>query len=246
MIDVDWESLLAAALVSYWIGAISPAAIAARIKKADLRGTGSGNPGATNAARAMGTATGVLVGVLDVLKGFLPALFFSQYPEPSGQVAGLAAVLGHITSPFLGGMGGKGVATALGAILAVQPVWVVPMLVAFGITVRLTRRMGIGSVAGALTLVPMSVILWTGPADFAFALVLTVLILSRHTRNIGAFVAERTGASRKGGAGTGTGSTAGGAGSGSSAPGQPGRAREPGPGSVGPEGDPEADGTGSG
>ena len=119
------------------------------MRGADLRGSGSGNPGATNAARAMGVQVGVMVGVLDVAKGFAPVMFFNRYGEPCGEVAGIAAVLGHVTSPLLKGKGGKGVATSLGAILAIEPLWAIPVLVSFGATVALTRQVGIGSVVGS-------------------------------------------------------------------------------------------------
>ena len=105
--DVGW--LIAAAGVGYLLGSVNPATVIARVRDVDLRATGSGNPGATNAARAMGTRTGVVVGLLDVAKGFLPAVFFTVYcGHTVGDVAGFAAVLGHITSPWLRGRGGKG------------------------------------------------------------------------------------------------------------------------------------------
>ena len=191
MSEVPWLPLLAAAIVGYGLGSLSPAAAAARLRGADLRGTGSGNPGATNAARAMGVGVGVTVGVLDVLKGFLPTWYFARYGQPCGEVAGLAAVLGHITSPLLKGKGGKGVATSLGAILAVQPIWAIPVLATFGITVAITKRMGIGSVVGTLTLVPVSFLIWDGWAGVAFAVGLSLMVLVRHRRNIAAFIAAR-------------------------------------------------------
>lgn len=191
MSEVNWWALLAAAFVSYWIGSLSPAAAAARLRGADLRTTGSGNPGATNAARAMGVSVGVAVGLIDVAKGFLPAWYFARYGDPCGQVAGVAAVVGHITSPFLRGRGGKGVATSLGAILAVQPVWAIPVLLGFVITVGLTRRVGMGSVVATLILLPTSFLIWDGWAGVLFAVGLSSLVLWRHRRNIIAFLAER-------------------------------------------------------
>lgn len=191
MSEVPWGPLLAAAVVSYALGSLSPAAAAARLRGADLRGTGSGNPGATNAARAMGVGVGVVVGVLDVVKGFLPAWYFSRFGQPCGEIAGLAAVLGHVTSPLLRGRGGKGVATSLGAILAIEPLWAIPVLIAFGVTLRITHRMGIGSVVGTLTLVPASLLIWDGWAGVIFAGGLALIVLVRHRRNVAAFVAAR-------------------------------------------------------
>ncbi len=174
-----------AAVVGYGIGSVNPAAIIARVRGADLRSIGSGNPGATNAGRAFGWPVGVLVAVLDILKGFLPVVALELLGAPvAALVAGLAAVLGHVTSPWLRGRGGKGVATSLGAVLAVQPLWAVPVLVVFGLVLLVTRRVGLASVSGALMLVPAAVLVHDLPAEVVFAVLLTGLIVVRHRRNI--------------------------------------------------------------
>lgn len=180
---------LLAAIVGYLLGAINPATLVARVFRVDLRATGSGNPGATNVTRALGTRWGVLVGVLDVLKGFVPAYAFGVLGgQSAGEVAGVAAVLGHITSPFLRGRGGKGVATTLGAILGVQPLLAIPVLIAFGIGVAVWRRVGLGAVLAAVVLAVSGVVGWavgwTDEADMWFALVLSVVVLVRHQRNV--------------------------------------------------------------
>jgi glycerol-3-phosphate acyltransferase PlsY len=174
-----------AAAVGYGVGSVNPAAIIARVRGTDLRSIGSGNPGATNAGRAFGWPVGVLVGVLDVLKGFLPVLAFELLGAPvAALVAGLAAVLGHVTSPWLRGRGGKGVATSLGAVLAIQPLWAVPVLLVFGVVLAVTRRVGLSSVAGALMLVPAALLVHDRPAEVVFAAALTVLVVVRHRRNL--------------------------------------------------------------
>ena len=89
--EVNWPAVVAAATAGYALGSLSPAAGAARLRGADLRGSGSGNPGATNAARTMGVKVGVIVGALDVAKGYAPVWYFDRYGDPCGQVAGLAA-----------------------------------------------------------------------------------------------------------------------------------------------------------
>ena len=106
--------LLVATLIGYLVGTVSPAVLLARRRGVDLRAVGSGNPGASNAGRALGRRTGVLVAVLDVLKGAVPAVAFGGVDHRAGLVAGVAAVLGHVTSPFLRGRGGRGAATAAG------------------------------------------------------------------------------------------------------------------------------------
>lgn len=180
---------VAAAVVGYALGAINPAAIIARIFHVDLRSTGSGNPGATNVGRALGPRWGVLVGVLDVLKGFVPAFLFGVYGgQAAGEIAGLSAVFGHITSPYLKGRGGKGVATTLGAILGVQPLLAIPVLVAFGIGVLIWHRVGLGAVLGAVALLVSGIVGWwvgwTDAVDMVFAIVLSAMVLIRHQRNL--------------------------------------------------------------
>jgi glycerol-3-phosphate acyltransferase PlsY len=177
--------LVLAAVIGYAVGSVNPAAIFARVRGTDLREVGSGNPGATNAGRAFGWRVGVLVALLDMLKGFLPVIAFEALGLPeAGLVAGVAAVLGHVTSPFLRGRGGKGVATSLGAILAVQPWWAVIALAVFGATFALTRRVGLASVAAALALVPAALWLHASTAQVVFAVALAVVVVARHRRNL--------------------------------------------------------------
>jgi glycerol-3-phosphate acyltransferase PlsY len=178
-----------AAIAGYLLGAVNPAAILARVFGVDLRGTGSGNPGATNVSRALGPRWGVLVGFLDIAKGFIPAAAFGYYVgQTAGEIAGLAAVLGHITSPYLKGRGGKGVATTLGAILGVQPLLAVPVLIAFGVGVAIWHRVGLGAVLAAVVLAISGIVGWRlgwiDQADMGFAVVLSALVLARHERNV--------------------------------------------------------------
>lgn len=179
----------AAAAIGYFIGAINPATLIARPLGADLRQVGSGNPGATNVGRALGPRWGVLVALLDIVKGFAPAFVFGVLGgEIAGEIAGLAAVIGHITSPFLKGRGGKGVATTLGAILGVQPWFAIPVLIAFGVGVAIWRQVGLGAVLGAIVLAMSGIIAgfagWVDPSDAVFAVALAAIVLSRHTGNL--------------------------------------------------------------
>ncbi len=190
MTEINWEATVAAAAFSYALGSLSPAAAAARLRGVDIRGSGSGNPGATNATRAMGVKVGIIVGALDVGKGYVPVVYSRRFGEPAGEVAGLCAVLGHITSPLLRGRGGKGVATSLGAVLAIEPLWALPVLAGFGVAMGLTQKVGIGSVAGSLTLVPTSLVVWRGWAGVGFAAGMSALVVYRHRRNLREFLAE--------------------------------------------------------
>jgi len=175
----------AAVVVGYLVGSLNPAATIARIRGVDLRASGSGNPGATNAARTMGKGVGALVLVLDLLKGFVPAAMFATFVGlAAGEAAGLAAVVGHVTSPFLRGRGGKGVATSFGAIVGTHAFWALPLLLAFAATVALTRRVGLGAVAAAVALVPTAFLLSDSWHTRAVALLIAAVILLRHVRNV--------------------------------------------------------------
>jgi acyl phosphate:glycerol-3-phosphate acyltransferase len=183
----SWIVVAVAAVLGFFVGSINPATIIARIRHADLR-QGSGNPGATNVGRVLGVRWGVVVGLLDVLKGFLPTflalLLFGRF---TAYVVGLAAVLGHVLSPFLRGRGGKGVATSLGAILAVFPWFALGMLIAFGLILWRTRWVAGSSVAAALLLM-----LYAGFAPLPdpvvagrlWGICIALLVIVRHYDNI--------------------------------------------------------------
>lgn len=184
----DWLLGALCALAGYLIGSISFAQVFAKVRGVNLRAVGSGNPGATNAGRAMGRGTGVAVALLDIAKGFIPAALAALwFGDAFGVIAGAAAVLGHVTSPWLGFKGGKGVATAGGVVLALRPLWAIPVLIVFIIVFALTKRVGLASVAGALMLVPSAIFLGQYPYDVFLAAVVAVLIAVRHSSNLKEF-----------------------------------------------------------
>jgi glycerol-3-phosphate acyltransferase PlsY len=173
-------SSLLAAVVGYLIGAISPATLLARRRGIDLRGVGSGNPGATNAGRALGRRTGVVVALLDVLKGLVTTVGFGLVDHRAALVAGVAAVLGHVTSPFLRGRGGKGVATALGAILGVHPLWALIVLVVWVAALAASRWVALASVLAATSVFVVAAVVGE---DIVWAGLLALVVVARHQAN---------------------------------------------------------------
>jgi glycerol-3-phosphate acyltransferase PlsY len=173
--------LAVAAVVGYLAGAVSPATLLARRHGIDLRGVGSGNPGASNAGRALGRRTGIVVAVLDVLKGAVPAAGFGVVDHRAGLVAGIAAVLGHVTSPFLRGRGGKGVATALGAVLGSHPLWAPVVLLVWVLGLAASRWIALASVLAAVTVLVIAVVVQT---DVLWAAALAVIVVVRHQPNL--------------------------------------------------------------
>ena len=170
-----------AAVVGYLVGAVSPATLAARARGVDLRAVGSGNPGASNAGRVLGRRTGVVVALLDVAKGALPAAGFAAVDARAGLVAGVAAVLGHVSSPFLRGRGGKGVATAAGAILGVHPLWLLAVLGVWVVVLAVSRWIALASVCAALTVLVVALLL---QQDRAWAAALAAVVVLRHQGNL--------------------------------------------------------------
>lgn len=189
--DGGWLVVGLLGLGAYLLGAVSPAAVLARWRGVDLRASGSGNPGATNVGRTLGPRWGVLVGVLDVLKGAVPASAgLLLVHRPWAYAVAVCAVLGHVTSPFLRGRGGKGVATSLGVLLVLAWQWVGAVVAVFVLVVVLTRWVAGASVAAAGALLPVSLLLgpvWGVAADRwsrAFGLVLVLVVLGRHRTNL--------------------------------------------------------------
>lgn len=168
-----WLGLL---LASYLLGAIPFGLLLGLAKGVDIREHGSKNIGSANAGRTLGRKWGVLTFFLDAFKGFVPTLVAGfmlktiAQPEVPSYLAwawlsvGLAAVAGHMWSPFLKFKGGKGVATGFGALMAVFPILTLPAIVALAIwavCVRLTRFIGLSSCVAAVS-IPVLLIFVTG------------------------------------------------------------------------------------
>lgn len=177
----------------YLLGAVSPATLFARHAGADLRASGSGNPGATNAGRVLGRRTGIVVAVLDVAKGVVPAVVCAAvFSHRAGLVAGFAAVLGHVTSPYLRGRGGKGVATAAGAVLGSHPLWAPFVLLGWAGVFAATRWVALASVAGALLVPAVAVVAHAPGFDVGWAAAVAFVVVLRHRSNFARWWRGRT------------------------------------------------------
>lgn len=147
--------LLAVLCTAYLLGSIPTAYLVARqVAGVDIRTVGDGNPGARNVWLHLGWRWGVLVAVLDMLKGYA-AVRWAQamgFAEPYAFLAGVAAVLGHDTSPFLRFRGGQGMATTLGVMLALLPWETLLGIVVFLLVYRLTHRWDESLLAGMIWL----------------------------------------------------------------------------------------------
>jgi glycerol-3-phosphate acyltransferase PlsY len=160
---------MAAALwlfASYFLGAIPTSHLVSRsLAKIDLREHGSGNLGATNLYRVLGWKYAIPVALFDIAKGAIPVLVFA--PQVSGSelfalACGVAAILGHVFSVFVGFRGGKGVATAAGVMLALTPLALAAAATVWAVVLLLTGYVSLGSIAAA-TVLPAAVYLLENP-----------------------------------------------------------------------------------
>jgi glycerol-3-phosphate acyltransferase PlsY len=200
MSSILWLLLLL--LGAFLVGSVPFGWIFARWKGIDLTSVGSGNIGATNAARALGRPIGALVLLLDAGKAFLPTWLARRYgaalpdlglPGAGPALIGFAAICGHVFSPWLSGKGGKGVASSLGVFLAVAPL---SALIAAGVWVvvyALSRLSSLGSLLGAVALVA-AMLLRREPLGHLAVVGLTfALVVARHTENIKRLLARKEG-----------------------------------------------------
>lgn len=181
-------------LVAYLIGSIPTAVWYGRFFHGiDIRQHGSGNAGATNSLRIMGKRAGIIVLLVDVLKGFLAVKFasiFLQYTDNQSVelisvLLGGAVVIGHIFPVFAQFKGGKGVATALGVILAVNPLMALGSILVFILIVFLTRYVSLGSMlAGFSFPILMLIFQKQNPIYIYFGFGLAILLMITHRENI--------------------------------------------------------------
>lgn len=194
-------------VLSYLVGSIPTSILAGRLLRGiDIRQHGSGNAGATNVFRVLGTGPGIAVMLLDLLKGVLAVGVIAQlriegeappeflYPNGDGWMmvaAGGAAVLGHIYTIYAGFKGGKGVATGAGVAVALAPVPVLVGIALFGLIVWTTRYVSLASMVAAASL-PLTQLLRAAvfgvhvPAPvWWFCAIVPLLIVFTHRANIG-------------------------------------------------------------
>ncbi|MEI7811563.1 MAG: glycerol-3-phosphate 1-O-acyltransferase PlsY [Ignavibacteria bacterium] len=161
-------------LLSYLVGSVPTSIIVSRLVRGiDIRNYGSGNAGGTNVYRILGWKYGILVILLDALKGAVAVVFIARLYQGSVPfenatpfddftliqiLAGLTAVIGHVWTVFAGFKGGKGIATALGMLFTIITVDMIVAIVVFAIVVMITKYISLGSILGAIS-VPLVLII---------------------------------------------------------------------------------------
>ena len=191
---------LLVAAVAYLIGSIPTGYLMARAKGVDIRSVGSGNIGATNVFRILGKGPGIVVLLIDALKGYIPAkllpmFFYTRIQNPDYHyqylmlVAGFFAIMGHNYTCWLRFKGGKGIATSAGVLIAWVPVALLITLASWIVVFAVSRYVSLASVVAAVVL-PFAV--WgtrERPLMTGIATVLSALAIYKHRANIQRLIA---------------------------------------------------------
>ena len=170
-------------IAAYLIGNINPSIIIGKIKGIDIRKEGSGNAGMTNTIRVIGLWAGIIVFIVDVMKAFVAVKLGLGFIGPAGAMAAFAGVvLGHCFPVVFGFKGGKGVAAAFGAALALNWQSALAVLLVAGIFFLLTRRMSVASLTAALAY-PAFIWYFDRPY-FWFGICAAAFLMVMHAANI--------------------------------------------------------------
>ena len=183
-------------LIAYLIGSIPTAVWISRyFFGVDIRDYGSGNAGATNTFRVLGSRWGTIVMSVDVLKGvmatslyiFLPFYMHNEWDRTNLMVGlGLAAVVGHTFPLWADFRGGKGVATLFGMILAIQPLVALYCVGVFLLCLYLTRFVSLSSILASIAFAVLILFIFNEkePLYRAFAIAVALLVILTHQKNI--------------------------------------------------------------
>ena len=173
------------ALIGYILGSFPTGVLLGKYVGVDPRTVGSKNIGASNVARALGKKWGLVTLIVDVSKALIPTLIAAHYADrETAMVAGFAATAGHCFPVWLGFKGGKGVATAFGAMAGILPVVAVISAIVWFTIVFFTRTPALGSLAAAALFVALPQIDFQPAEIHFFTIGLSTLLVIRHGKNM--------------------------------------------------------------
>lgn len=174
---------VAAVVLAYLIGSISPSILLAKASGVDIKKEGSGNAGTTNALRVLGKKAAVITLIVDIGKGVLAVslAYLISTPE-AAMLSALAAFCGHVWPVYFGFKGGKGVAVAFGAILRLNWQIALMMLALIVVVILITRMVSFGSLTVA---VAFPIVCWFMYREFFYVgLVMALIMIYKHKDNI--------------------------------------------------------------
>ena len=169
-------------VIAYLLGSISPSIMLGRLSGVDIRKEGSGNAGTTNTLRVLGKKAALITLLVDVAKGALAVFLGSLAGPVCARICACAVMAGHIWPVFYGFKGGKGVATALGAVLVINWKMALLLLLAALILTAVSKRMSVGSISAAALLPAVS--FFMERPFWPYALAMAALVIYKHRGNI--------------------------------------------------------------
>jgi acyl phosphate:glycerol-3-phosphate acyltransferase len=192
MLELSVKTLLA-----YLLGALLGSLVLGKLRGVDIRRSGSGNAGATNALRTQGRLFALCVLAIDIGKGVLAVLYLSQASLPGVPIdpeiprvwltlaCGFAVIVGHVYPVWFGFRGGKGVATMIGVIGAVDPRLLLPVLGSWLVVLVLTGYVGLASMLAGAALIVFVYFLEPGnTALWCFSAAIEIFVIFTHRGNI--------------------------------------------------------------
>ncbi len=181
-----WDVIFVALVLAYLLGSIPAGAWVARARGVDIQKVGSGNIGATNVLRTLGWGPGLAVALFDIFKGALVVVLARLLTDEPAlwALCGLLAILGHNFSVFLRFRGGKGVATSLGTLVAIDPLAGSAALVIGFVCIVLTRFVSAGSMVGGVAAFVVVAVLERPWWELLIVGVIAGLLVWQHRDNI--------------------------------------------------------------
>jgi glycerol-3-phosphate acyltransferase PlsY len=184
-------------LIAYLLGTVLGSLILGRVRGVDIRNMGSGNAGATNALRTQGKWFALLVLLIDVAKGAIAVLWLPTATLPGVAIdpqlprewltlgCGCAVIIGHVYPVWFSFRGGKGAATVVGVIAAVELRLLLPLLVSWFVVLVLTGYVGLASMLSGVALIAAVVVLEPNNAPLLiFCTAITLFVIYTHRSNI--------------------------------------------------------------
>ena len=186
-------ALILKIILAYLLGSVSGSLLLGKLKKVDIRRQGSGNAGGTNAFRTQGLLFAIGVVLIDVGKGFLAAWWIPAIdiggsalvldPRILIMACGFAAVVGHCFPIWHGFRGGKGAATAVGALIVIEPWLILPLIITWLVVLVMTGYVGLATVTAGFSLIPITWLI-SDPAALGFSVILALFMLFTHRGNM--------------------------------------------------------------
>jgi glycerol-3-phosphate acyltransferase PlsY len=181
-------------LLSYLLGSVSGSMLIGALRKVDIRTMGSGNAGGTNAFRTQGLVFALGVILIDVGKAVIataliaPASWLADSGsvglESSMMLCGFAVLLGHCYPVFHGFKGGKGAATAVGALMVINSMLLIPMLISWLLILGLTGYVGLATVVAGYSLIPGAIYMGASEGLITFTVCIAVFMTFTHRANL--------------------------------------------------------------